>query len=121
MKGFYSFVHPEKLADLFELISKQLRLSKNIELGDNCSKYESITLPCIEHPSNKDISNDNIDTSPPMFMHVTLIGDSDPNRRCFHCLLTGVSNMKFLSDDMFRSFLINCSFAFFSRCTWNGG
>ena len=113
---YRSFVHPDKLADLFELVSKQLRFHKNAEMEDEACKHESITLPCIQCPTQS--SSDNIATNPPMFMHVTLLRDSDPSKSCFHCILTGKSYTVWVP--LHITLLLHLMFTLLARWTWNG-
>ena len=70
-----SFVHPDKLADLFELVAKQLRFNKNDEVDPNsygCT-YESITLPCIQRPYSTNDVDDKTVSNTSIFMHVTIM------------------------------------------------
>ena len=93
----FSLVKPEKLSNLFEIVAKALRkdpvpiatgsADSTTPESDSKLNYDSMTLPCIEFPANREQSNSD-ETVNPLHVTVTLMGDEDPRKRLFHCVFT---------------------------------
>ena len=63
--------------------------SCNDDSGSDSWDYTAITLPCIAFPSKGHRKKFSSTHHPnPLYMTVTLMKDSNPNKRCFHCALT---------------------------------
>ena len=113
----FSIVQPDKLSDLFQLVAEALRqditecdqtrnnhdtvssTSDGHSSGhtsrvsgssdDDQWDYSAITLPCIAFPSKGQRKHVSPTHHPnPLYMTVTLMKDSNPKKRCFHCALT---------------------------------
>lgn len=105
----FSLVKPEKLSNLFEIVAKALRKDpppiaagsadstsefSSAPASDPKLNYDSMTLPCIEFPANRERSNSDAAVNP-LHVTVTLMADEDPRKRLFHCVFTDCSG----SDD----------------------
>lgn len=126
----FSLVQAENLSDLYELVAEFLRkgnsqsdgnttppslcLSDNNETIASGNSYEqsnfkTLTLPCIQFPKNLPLNHDGSQRYR-LFMHVTVIWDKIPSRRCLHCALSDQAEKKgkigFLSSSLFH-FLLN--------------
>jgi len=120
----FSIVQADELSSLFEMVAAALRksssktppnkrhrkailssidLDKESDVSSSSSKKKSnqqewaaITLPCISFPalnsSEKLLGNSHHPN--PLFMTVTLMHDVDPQKRCFHCVLTDCPGTK---------------------------
>jgi hypothetical protein len=70
------------------------------------NNYETITLPCINFPHSLPLRQN--DNGYSIFMHITLIWDSMPSKRCLHCVFSDqVVEIKgsngFLTSSLFYS------------------
>ncbi len=50
---------------------------------DSGEEWQVVTLRCVRFPSSK-----NEDEEHPLFLTITLMGDANRDKRCFHCTLT---------------------------------
>ena len=69
---------------------------KSVDNQENQYDYAAITLPCVDFPAMKKRREaaEPSRHSDPLYVTVTLMGDEDPRKRCFHCVLTDCPGTK---------------------------
>lgn len=83
----FDLVEPKMMTDLFQVFLFALTDTDVIGKPSNINQeveYQSITIPCR-----------NFSTMPvPFHITLTLMYDVDPNKRCFHCILSPVTSIR---------------------------
>jgi len=106
----FSIVQGNKLSNLFEMLGEALRCGSDTtddgsdtaiegshssgattsesESSESTKRwnYSAMTLPCVSFPSRTHAGK--IHHPNPLYMTMTLMTDDNPQKRCFHCILT---------------------------------
>mmetsp|Transcript_18167 Transcript_18167/g.25975 ORF Transcript_18167/g.25975 Transcript_18167/m.25975 type:complete len:167 (+) Transcript_18167:3354-3854(+) len=88
--------HRKAILSSIDLDKESEVSSSSSKKNSNQQEWAAITLPCISFPalnsSEKLLGNSHHPN--PLFMTVTLMHDVDPQKRCFHCVLTDCPGTK---------------------------